>query len=451
MAKSIDILRSAPAVPVPLPTSSGAASLNRNAMVGCTIIILGLGSLIWWSSATNVSGAVVGHGTIAVEDGSKLVQHPEGGVVAEILVRNEDVVEGGQLLVRLDGTATTVNLQVVMSELNDALARQARLRAESTRQDRLEMPDIAESWPDRESLLIQFEAQQRLLETRKLSIVSQNQRIDEQIAQFELQIQGLQSQREATGSELAILEEEAPGLEQLLADGLLQAARVNENRRNRARLAGEIGRIDADVARIRGLISERAVMRDQIVDGFQAEVLAELQTVSVSVLELLQRKVAAEDRLTRLDIRAPQSGIVHQSIVQTVGGVVAAGATLMTVVPQETALVINSRLSPLDIDKVYVGQNVTMRLASFDPRSTPELQGKVSAISPDLTIDPATGIQYYETRVDLTESELARLPDDLRLVPGMPAEVFINIGERTVLAYLTKPLTDQINRALRED
>lgn len=451
MANAVDFLRPAPPVPAPLPVRTGESSLNRHALLGVALIVGVLGGLVWWSSVTNVAGAVVGHGTIAVEDGSKLVQHPEGGVVAEIYVRNEDVVDGGQLLLRLDGTATAVNLQVVMTELNDALARQARLRAESTGQDKLEIPEIADNWPDRDSLTVQFAAQQTLLETRKLSISNQHQRLDEQIAQLERQIEGLQSQREALSTELAILDEESTGLEKLYADGLIQLARLNENKRVRARQSGELGRIDAEVARIRGMITERAIVRDQVVDGFRAEVLADLQTASVSVLELLQKKIAAEDRLARLEIRAPQSGIIHQSIVQTVGGVVAAGATLMMVVPQQTALVVNVRLSPLDIDKVYVGQSVTMRLASFDPRTTPELQARVSAISPDLTVDRVTGVQYYEARVDLTDDELARLPPDLKLVPGMPAEVFINIGDRTVLAYLTKPLTDQINRAFRED
>jgi HlyD family secretion protein len=203
------------------------------------------------------------------------------------------------------------------------------------------------------------------------------------------------------------------------------------------------------MAAARASIAELQVQRAQIFNDFRSQVLTDLQTVNQSVVELLQKKIAAEDRLTRLDIRAPLDGIVHESTVQTVGGVVAAGETLMLVVPQNNRLLIDARVSPLDIDKLHVDQAVVVRMSSLDPRNTPDLGAVIKTISPDLSRDPNTNVQYYDVRMDVPDAEMQKLSKNTKLVPGMPAEAFIQTGDRTVWSYLVHPITEELNHTFR--
>ena len=212
-----------------------------------------------------------------------------------------------------------------------------------------------------------------------------------------------------------------------------------------------MGRIAAEISAARAAIAEREVQKSQIEQDFRSQVLGDLQTVGQQIAELLQQKVAAEDRLQRLEIRAPQSGVIHESKVQTVGGVVAAGETIMLVVPQEQELEVDARVSPMDIDKIRVGQHVMLRLTSLDTRRTPELNANVSAVSPDLTRDAMTGAPFFSFKIAVRQDELDSLPRGVKLVPGMPAEAFAQTAERTVLAYLLNPITEQMAMVFRED
>ncbi len=447
-----------PAKAAAVPAAAGKArrspsrrSLARHALVGIVASFGMFGGLVAWAATTDIAGAIVAGGLIAVEGGSKLVQHPEGGIVAEIFVENEDRVEAGQLLVRLDGTTIRANLAVVMSQLYEALARQARLVAESTGATTIDYPEALEAFPDQDELRRLFVAQERLMETRAASLDGQVAQMEEQVAQIELQIVGLESQQDAISGQLEIVNKEAADLEGLLAQGLVQVSRVNDSKREQSRLVGEQGRIASAIASARAAIAERGAAAAQLRDEFLSRVLQDLQDVGVTVAELLQQKIAAEDRLARLDIRAPQAGVIHESIVRTVGGVVGAGETLMMVVPQNSQFLVDARVSPLDIDKIYPGQEVLLRLSSLNARTTPELTGSVRSVSPDLIHDQATGYQYFLVRVVLPEAELAKLPPGIKLSPGMPAEVFAQTGDRTVLSYLFQPLAEQLNRSFRED
>lgn len=431
--------------------SRNRRSLALHAWIGLFSILALIGGLGGWAAVTNIAGAVVAGGLVVVEGGSQRVQHQEGGIVAEILVRNEDTVSAGQLLVRLDGTTTQANLEVVVSQLREAFARQSRLLAESTGATAMVPPPMARDWPADPELDALYAAQDKLRLSRASGIKGQQSRLDEQIAQLSVQIDGYQAQRDAIESQLAITAAEAKDVEDLYAKNLVQLTRVNALRRSQAELEGQLGSIDAQMAGVRAAIAEREVAREQVSDDFQSQVLTDLQAVTQQIAEGLQQKIAAEDRLRRLEIRAPVSGVVHESVIQTVGGVVAAGETLMLIVPKDTHLLVDARVSPLDIDKLYVDQPVVVRMASLDVRTTPELDGHIKSISPDLTRDAITGVQYYLVRVDVADDELKKLPQGTKLVPGMPAETFIQTGERTVWAYLTHPITEQLNRIFRED
>jgi HlyD family secretion protein len=430
---------------------ASARSLQRHAWLGLGaigIFILGLGG---WAGTTEIAGAVVASGTVVLEEGSKRVQHQEGGIVDEILVRDGDEVEAGELLVRLDGTTIAANLAVIVSQLSEAFALQARLMAESTGAAEIVRPAALANWPESEPLDDLFAAQDRLRKSRASAREGLASQLEEQIRQLEEQIGGLEAQRQAASEELAILTAEGADIDKLFAEGLVQVGRVNAIKRDLARLRGEEGRITAAIAGARTAIAERRTQIAQGVDEFQTEVLQELRSVGLQVAELLQQKIAAEDRLARLEIRAPLEGVIHESIVRTVGGVVAAGETLMMVVPQASRLAVETRVAPIDIDKLSVGQAVAVKLTGFDARTTPELAAAIRSISPDLSRDEATGAPFYSVKVGLPESEIARLPAGQKLVPGMPAETFMRTGDRTVLAYLVEPLAAQLRRAFRED
>lgn len=426
-------------------------SLRRHAIVGLGAIALFLGLLGGWAGTTEIAGAVVAQGTVVPLEGSKRVQHPEGGVVSAILVKDGDAVAAGQLLLRLDSTTVSANLAVIVSQLSAAFALEARLTAESIGNDELTLPRSLDAWPDRATLAGLLAAQERLRQSRAEAQAGLAAQLQEQIGQLGEQISGLQSQQAAVRQQSEILAGEVADAQILFRDGLMEASRLNASRRELARLEGEAGNLAAEIASARTAIAGSRAKIAENTATFRAGVLEDLRDVGLQIAELLQQKIAAEDRLAKLEIRAPQAGIVHESIVRTVGGVVAAGETLMQVVPHTDRLALEARVSPLDIDKLNVGQLAAVRLTGLDARTTPELVAAVDAISPDLSRDPATGVAYFSIRMKLSEAELARLPEGQHVTAGMPAEVFLRTADRTVLSYLLGPLAAQLSHAFRED
>jgi HlyD family secretion protein len=434
----------------PEGSTGSMASLRRHAAVGVlvmAVLVLGLGG---WTATTEIAGAIVGNGVVVVEGGSKRVQHSDGGIVREILVKNDDRVAAGQLLVRLDDVAIRSGLDVVMSQLRDAIGAEARLAAESTDTAAMALPAIVKNWPTDPELSSVMSDQEKLRRSRKKSLDSQAARLDEQIVQRQAAIVGLKAQLVANNTQLDLAKAENTNLDKLFGQGLISIQRLNQVKQNQANLEGQVGSVTASIASAESSISELQMQRAQIYVDFHSQVLTDLQAASQSVAELLQKKIAAEDKLAHLSITAPISGTVHESTVQTVGGVVAAGETLMLIVPADDHLLLDARVSPLDVDKLHIGQEADVRLSGFDSRTTPSLKGKIAAISPDLIRDTVTGVQYYSVRVNVPDSERARLPKGTKLVPGMPAETFFETGDRTVLAYLMKPLEEALGHTFRE-
>lgn len=425
-------------------------SLQNHARLGLLSILVVLGGLTYWSAVTPLSGAVVAGGSIVVDGGSRRVQHQEGGIVDQILVQNEDHVVAGQVLARLDGTSIKANLAVIQSQLVDAYVREARLIAERDGGPLL-WPAELDSLPNAEHSRDLFAAEDRLRQTRATSLINQRGQLTEQVTQLAEQVRGLEGQQASINGELAIVTSDSAKTGSLVSKGLTEGTRLSAINRDLAKLQGDAAQTVGQIAGARAAIAERKLQISQLDDTLQNEVLGDLQKVRQSLAELQQQQIAAQDRLARLEIKAPISGVVHESTVHTIGGVVAPGDTLMQIVPQEELNLVDIRVSPLDIDKLSLGQEAGLRFSSFDARTTPELNASITSISPDLSRDAQSGAQFYLVRASISEAELKRFPEDLKLIPGMPAQAFFKTGDRTVLSYLMKPLAEQMSLAFRED
>ncbi|MEE4016089.1 HlyD family type I secretion periplasmic adaptor subunit [Roseibium sp. FZY0029] len=437
-------------IKAPEQTSSSNAddllrhTVRNHMLFALLLTIVIIGGIGGWAAFTEISGAVVSSGTIVVESNIKQVQHREGGIVRDIRVKNGDVVEAGDLLIRLDDTVTRANHAVITKQLTDLTAQELRLAAE---RDDLR----AIEWPEQRvaSLGDVERGQQLLLEARQNSKEGRKNQLEEQIRQFNKQTEGLEAQVAAKTSEIELIGEELGDLGGLLDKQLVSKSRVTALRREKARLDGEYGNLIALIARTREAISERQIQILQIEETYRAEVLENLQEVRSRIAQLEEQKIAAEDELTRVDILAPRNGYVHQLAVHTIGGVIAPGETIMQIVPREDQLIVETQVRPVDIDQMSPGQHARIRFPSFDQRTTPELNADLLTISADLNQDERTGMSFYVARLVIDESELTKLGDQA-LVPGMPVETFLQTGDRTVLSYLVKPIRDQIAHALRE-
>jgi HlyD family secretion protein len=425
-------------------------TLNR---IGIAVVILLVGGFGGWAATSELSGAVIAHGTVVVESNVKKVQHPTGGVVGEILVHDGSEVTAGQVLIRLDDTVTRSTLGVVRSQLDELLARQARLLAERDGADSISFPDDIMSRRTDKSVAAAIAGEQRLFEARRSARSGQRAQLRERIVQSNEEIRGLTSQQDGKEQEVKLIGQELEGVSQLYTKNLVSISRLTQLQRDKARLLGEQGQYVAEIARARGKISETELQILQLDQDFRTDVLKDLRETEGKVAELKERVTAAVDQLKRVDIRAPQDGFVNQLAVHTVGGVVGTGETLMQIVPRADALVVEAKVAPQDIDQVAVGAAGIVRILAGDQRTSPDLNARLTRVSADLTRDPGNSLQenqpYYLVRLSLPADEVRRL-GDLKLVPGMPAEVFIQTYARTPLQYLLKPLREQIARTFRE-
>lgn len=424
-------------------------ALRRLNLVGFTALVLLAGGIGGWAATSQLAGAVIGPGTVVVESNVKKVQHPTGGIVGEILIKDGDQVEAGQLLMRLDETVTRATLGIVRSQLDELTARQARLDAERDELPAPLFPAALLARADDPAVALALASERRLHEARLKARDGQRAQLRERIAQITEEVSGISGQRDAKDRELELIDQELSGVELLLKKNLVGIQRVMQLRRDQARLQGERNQLTAEMARAKGRISEIDLQILQLDQDFRTDVLKELRETQGKIAELKERVTAAEDALRRIDIKAPQSGTVHQLAVHTVGGVIANGETLMLIVPKSDELVVEAKIAPGDIDQVALDADAQVRIMAGNQRTTPQLQGKVTRVSADLTREQQTNQAYYLVRVTLPEVEVRRL-GELKLVPGMPAEVFIHTGERTPFQYLLKPLQEQIARTFRE-
>ena len=424
-------------------------SIRTHLILGLAVVAVLAGGLGGWASTQEISGALIAPGQIVVESNVKKVQHPTGGVVGEVRARDGDVVKAGDIVVRLDDTVTKANLAIVTKNLDAALARAARLEAEQRGLDKIKFPpQLTDRAADPDVAAI-MSSEKKLFEVRVNGRTGQKAQLRERITQLNEEIAGLTAQEQAKNQETDLVEKELSGVKQLYDQHLVQISRLTTLQRDAARLNGERAQYVASRAQAKGKITETELQIIQVDRDTVSEVSKDLRETNDKIGEFVERKITAEDQLRRVDIRAPQDGVVVQSTVHTVGGVVTAGDTLMLIVPQADDLQVEAKVNPQDIDKLQIGQKTLLRLSAFNQRTTPELNGVVSRVSADVTTDQRTGQSYYTIRVSMPPEEVARL-GDIKLIPGMPVEAFVQTGDRTMLSYLMKPLSDQLMRAFRE-
>lgn len=414
---------------------------------GFIALLVLFGGVGVWAATTKIAGAVLGPGTVVVASNVKKIQHPTGGVVGEIDVKNGDHVKAGDLLVRLDETLTRANLGLVTAQINELLGRKARLSAERDDAATVTFPSAFNA--NTPALAQIMSGEQKLFEQRISTRKRQDAQLAERINGLKEEIAGLAAQAVAKTTEIDLIAKELSSLTDLEVKKLVPTSKMMSLRREGARLDGEKSQLSAAIGQSKQRIAEIEVQRLGLDSEAKSDVMKDLRETEGKLAELDERRVAAEDQLQRVEIRSPVNGIVHQMSVATLGGVINPGDTLMLIVPEGDELLVEAKIAPQDIDLARSSHDATIRLTAFDQRTTPVIEGKILNIAADLTREERTGLQYYIARIEIPDSELSRV-GHLKLFPGMPAEVQITTGYRTAWSYLMKPIEDQFAKAFKE-
>ena len=417
-------------------------------LLGLTVLVGGFGT---WAAQSNIAGAIIATGRIEVDRNRQIVQHPDGGVVADIMVDEGDKVEVGQTLLKLDSNLLRSQLLIAERQLFELMARRGRLEAERDGVDEIdfdtELLEIASNRPEVQELV---DGQQRLFLARRESINGEIEQLDKRRGQITDQIIGIEAQQDSLDIQLSLIQQELESQQTLLDRGLAPAGTVLNLQRNAANLDGTLGELKASEAQAEGRITEIDIQILQLGSRAREDAITRLRDLQYRELELAEQRRSLQERLERLDISAPVSGIVYGMQVQTPRSVIRPADPVLYLIPQDRPLVIVARVEPVHIDQVFVGQEVILRFSALDQRQTPELFGRVVQVSADAFEDQASQISFYRAEVELAEGEQSRLPEGTVLIPGMPVETFIRTDDRTPLAYLVKPLADYFTKAFRE-
>ncbi len=419
-------------------------------IVGFVALAILVGGLGIWSTQTQLAGAIVSSGVVEVQSNRQVVEHPDGGVVGELYVRDGDRVAEGDLLLKLDATFLSSENAIVESQLFELLARKVRLEAERDGIGEAELDDRYAQLIEQESGTKDLiEGQRSLFVARKETLAKQSEQLQEQRIQIESEIKGTEAQLVSLTRQVELITDELEDQQDLLSRGLTQTSRVLALQREEAGLNGEIGRLEATVARLKGEIATTEIEILELAATRREEAITTLRDIQFQLTELFERRLTLTERLSRLDIRSPVTGVVYGSQVFAVQSVIQPAEPMMYVVPQDTPLLVAARVDAIHIDQVFVGQPVQLRFPAFNQRETPELEGEVFNVSADAFTDENSGFSYYRAEVVMDDSELAKL-NGQALLPGMPVETLLKTDERTPLTYLTKPLTDYFTKAFRE-
>jgi len=422
-------------------------SLRARVVWGVVFAILLLGGVFGWAGTAKLSGAVIGAGSVLVDDDIKVVQHPDGGVLREILVREGDVVAAGQVLMRLEDAEIAAEKAILEGQLIELRARRARLAAEASGLEVIDFPDTLSAGQPGVSAVLAGERQ--LFAGDLARHRSQRNQLLLQVDQLNQEINGLQFQRTAAVLEGELAEIELQRLRQLAENDLIEASRVTTAERDIIRLQGQTGNLDTGIARAQVRISDVELQVLELDGARQTEAQRQLGVVEAQIAELEERLSASVARYTRTAIVAPVAGIINELNVTTIGGVISPAEKLVTIVPDDADLVVEFRVAINDIDQVYVGGEANLRFVAFNQRTTPEVGGKILRVSAASQQDSQTGERFYLAQVEV---EHDTVDFDLgQLVPGMPVEVFVETEQQTAIAYFMKPFTDQIARAFREE
>ncbi len=416
-------------------------------LLALAVLVLGLGV---WSVRTELAGAIISQGVVEVLSKRQVIEHPDGGVVGEIFVRDGDAVARGDMMLRLDDTFLASENTIVESQLFELLARKARLEAERDGADADALARSLQELKTRESVDDDLlEGQQRLFNARLDTLTQQIDQLGKQKTQIQNEIEGTQAQLTSLNTQVELIRTELKDQQGLLDRGLTQASRVSALQREEANLTGQIGRLESTVARLTGQIATTEIQIVELQATRREEAITELRDVQSRAVELAERRLSLTERLSRLDIRAPVAGTVYDSQVFAIQSVIQPGEPMMYVVPQDTPLLVAARVDALHVDQLHRGQEVALRFPAFNQRDTPELNGHVINVSADTFTDETSGFTFYRTEVVPDDGQLERL-NGQELLPGMPVEAMIKTDERTPLSYLVKPLADYFYRAFRE-
>ncbi len=411
------------------------------------LLVFGFGG---WAMLTHISGAIVASGQVEVENNRQVVQHPDGGVVAEIAVTEAQAVKEGDLLIRLDGAQIHSELAIVESQLYEAMARSARLEAERDEKAAPTFPaDLLDAAQANPSVADLVEGQRNLFTSRLDTLDKQTQQLQKRGAQIVSQIEGVDAQIAALKTQITLINQEMTDQKTLLAKGLAQNSRVLELEREAAQLQGSVGELIASRAQNEGRATEVDLEILRLAALRREEASTQLRDISQSALELMERRGALRERIARLDIRAPVSGLVLGLQVTSPRSVLRPAEPVLFIIPQDRPLVITAQVQPIHVDEVHVGQKVRLVFPAFSARTTPEIFGHVIALGADALVNQATNLPYYRAEIVLDAGEMQKIAHET-LLPGMPVEAFIETGARTPMAYLLKPFTDYFRTAFRE-
>ncbi|HAJ89022.1 HlyD family type I secretion periplasmic adaptor subunit [Pseudomonas stutzeri] len=426
-----------------LPTSDSKARY-----LGYLIVFVTFGIFGTWATFAPLESAALAPGVVTVQSYRKTVQHLEGGIVKELLARDGEVVSAGDPLIVLDDTQVRAEYGITRSQLVAAQAMEARLKAERDGLEAVDYSQMLESKSHRAEEARDGETQ--VFNARRGSRLGEVSVLEKRIGQLNEQISGLRSMINTKRSLEASYKGEIGELSDLLAEGFVDKQRLLDQERKLDMLRAEIADHESEITKTRLHISETELQILQLNKDFSSEVVAQLAEVQTRVFDLQERMAALEDRLTRIVIRAPEDGMIIGMKVHTVGGVISPGTPLLDIVPAMSDLIIEAQVSPIDVDRVRVGKPADIRFSAFKSSTTPVMKGEVTHVSADRLINEQTGMPYYLARVALTEEGTKAL-GTLQLQPGMPAEVLINTGERTMLQYLLQPATDAFAKSMIED
>ena len=417
--------------------------------IGIMILAATFGVLGTWGVFAPLDGAALATGYVTVKSHRKTIQHLDGGIVSELLAKDGDIVKEGDILIRLDTTEIKAQLQILRGQYITLAAQLARLQAERDLLKDIKFPNDLRNQSD--PLIIEArEGEIHIFNARKSAYEGETLVLQQQSNQLSSKLKGLQGQRSSKQILMKSYSEEVVDLKELLAEGYTNQLRLRDTERSYAINSGEIAELTADIASSEIQISELKLKILQIQKNFQENVTEKLGEAQAKLYDVTQRLVAATDKMTRTDIKAPANGRVLGLSVHTIGGVITPGHAILDIVPQKEELIIDAQVSAIDIDRVRVGLLAEVRFSSFNLALTPKMEGKVINLSADHIIDEKTGIPHYQAIIELTPDSHTKL-GNLELLPGMPVEVLIRTGERTVFEYLMQPITNSLARAFIED
>jgi HlyD family secretion protein len=435
--------------PAPESRMPANADWRRPAWIGFAVIFVAFGVCGVWAATAVVDGAIVAPGVVSIETNSKVVEHYEGGIIGEILVREGERVQQGQVLFRLNAIQAKASLDTYRNQLMTARVYEARLTAERDNKPTITLPpDIAAMASD-EAVAKAVADQQAQFDDRRNSRQVQIDILNSRIEGSNREIQGLQIEQSSTTTQVGYINQELVGLRELRASNLIPLDRLLSMERERTRLDGNVGRAIVDQSRARNSIGETRMQIQEIEHKFQEDTAGAIADVRQKINDLQEKQRVAQDVMHRIDIRAPVDGTLQNLKVNGLGQVIRSGEPLAEIVPDDEKLIVRSHFSPNDIAHVHTEQAAEVRFPSFHSRTVPVILGHLASVSKDRLVDEATHEPYYLGLVAVSKLDI---PEDLRgrLRAGMPAEVIVSSGSRTVLGYLTSPLTEAWRTSFRD-